>query len=44
MSMDLLKRDYDLNTMQLIDLLILVMVTSGICGFIYELFFYRIDL
>ena len=44
MSVELLKRDYDLSNMQLIDLLILVMVTSGICGFIYELFFYRIDL
>ena len=42
--MELLKKDYDLNTVQLIDLLILVMVTSGICGFIYELLFYRIDL
>lgn len=44
MSTELLKKVYDLSDMQLIDLLILVMVTSGICGFIYELFFYRIDL
>ena len=44
MSTELLKKDYDLSNIQLIDLLILVMVTSGICGFIYELFFYRIDL
>ena len=42
--MNLLKSDYNLDTMQLIDLLILVMVTSSFCGFIYELLFYRIDL
>ena len=42
--MNLLKSDYKLDTMQLIDLLILVMVTSSFCGFIYELLFYRIDL
>ena len=42
--MELLKSEYGLNTMQLIDLLILVMVTSGVCGFIYELIFYRIDM
>ena len=35
--MNLLKSDYNLDTMQLIDLLILVMVTSSFCGFIYEL-------
>ena len=38
--MELLKSDYSLNDMQLMDLLILVMVTSGISGFIYELLFY----
>ena len=42
--MELLKSDYSLNDMQLMDLLILVMVISGISGFIYELLFYRIDL
>ena len=42
--MNFLKSDYNLDTMQLIDLLILVMVTSSFCGFIYELLFYRIDL
>ena len=42
--MNLLKSDYNLDTMQLIDLLILVMVTSSFCGFIYELLFYKIDL
>ena len=42
--MELLKSEYNLNTTQLTDLLILVMVASGISGFIYELLFYRIDL
>lgn len=42
--MELLKSEYSLNTTQLTDLLILVMVVSGFCGFIYELLFYRIDL
>ena len=41
--MELIKSEYGLNTMQLIDLLILIMVSSGVCGFIYELFFYKID-
>ena len=42
--MALLKSELGLDTTGLIDLLILVMVTSGISGFIYELLFYRIDL
>ena len=42
--MELIKSEYGLNTMQLIDLLILIMVSSGVCGFIYELFFYKIPI
>ena len=42
--MALLKSELGLDTTGLIDLLILVMVTSGVCGFIYELLFYRIDM
>lgn len=42
--MSFLKSELGLDTTGLIDLLILVMVTSGVCGFIYELLFYRIDI
>lgn len=37
-------KDENINTKKTIYILILVMVLSGIFGFIYETFFYRIDL
>ncbi|HAB93892.1 MAG TPA: hypothetical protein DCF49_03855 [Lachnospiraceae bacterium] len=42
--MQLLQAETGWSTLQLIDLLILIMIASGIFGFIYEELFYRIDL
>ncbi len=42
--MELLKQETGWNTSQLINLLILVMLSCGVAGFIYEELFYRIDL
>lgn len=42
--MQLLQAETGFNTVQLIDLLILIMVSSGVFGFVYEELFYRIDL
>ena len=39
-----LMKDYGFDMTGAIDLLILVMVSSGVFGFIYEVLFYRIDL
>ena len=36
--------DKDFNLKTTINILILIMILSGIFGFIYEMFFYRIDL
>ena len=41
--MSLLKEETGWDTVQLINLLILIMVSSGVFGFVYELLFYRID-
>ena len=41
--MQLLRAETGWGTLQLINLLILIMVCSGVFGFIYELLFYRID-
>ena len=42
--MQLLRAETGWDTQQLINLLILIMVFSGVFGFIYEVLFYRIDL
>ncbi|MBQ8988022.1 MAG: putative ABC transporter permease [Lachnospiraceae bacterium] len=42
--MQLLRAETGWDTRQLINLLILIMVFSGVFGFIYEVLFYRIDL
>lgn len=42
--MELLKQETGWDTLQLINLLILIMAFSGVFGFIYEELFYRIDL
>ena len=41
--MSLLKEETGWDTVRLINLLILIMVSSGVFGFVYELLFYRID-
>ena len=41
--MRLLQQETGWSTPQLINLLILIMVFSGVFGFVYELFFYKID-
>ena len=41
--MSLLKEETGWDTAQLINLLILIMVSSGVFGFVYELLFYKID-
>ena len=41
--MQLLRAETGWDTRQLINLLILIMVFSGVFGFIYELLFYKID-
>lgn len=42
--MELLRQETGWDTSQLINLLILIMVFSGVFGFVYEELFYRIDL
>ena len=42
--MTLLAETYDFNKAEMFDLLILIMVSGGIFGFVYEELFYRIDL
>ena len=42
--MHLIQQETGWNTVQLADLLILIMVSSGVFGFIYEELFYKIDL
>ena len=41
--MSLLKEETGWDTVRLINLLILIMVSSGVFGFVYELLFYKID-
>ena len=41
--MELLRAETGWDTRQLINLLIMIMTFSGVFGFIYELFFYKID-
>ena len=42
--MHLIQQETGWNTVQLADLLILIMVSSGVFGFIYEELFYKVDL
>lgn len=41
--MSLLQQETGWSSRQLLDLLILIMVFSGVFGFVYELLFYRVD-
>ncbi len=42
--MHLIQQETGWNTVQLADLLVLIMVSSGVFGFIYEELFYKVDL
>ncbi len=41
--MEILQQETGWSSVQLLNLLILIMVSSGVFGFLYELLFYRID-